>query len=110
MAIGSVDAAAIRSQECVIIIVASRLCVPSFAYPSCLATSPRKWTDELDKPELLEVKQKWDRQGLDVTYLLTQTARDPTLSLAFNYASLLLNNSYFLEGLVCLRSRSPYRT
>jgi len=46
------------------------------------------------------VKQKWDRTGLDVTYLLTQTARDPNLSVAFNYASLLLNNSYFLEGLV----------
>jgi hypothetical protein len=68
--------------------------------PSSLASGPKARANGLDKPELLEVKQKWDRQGLDVTYLLTQTAREPTLSLAFNYASLLLNNSYFLEGLV----------
>jgi Fe-Mn family superoxide dismutase len=33
--------------------------------------------------------------------LLTTASRDPQLSLAFNYASLLMNNSFFLEGLVC---------
>lgn len=35
-----------------------------------------------------------------MTDLLTTTSRDPQLSLAFNYASLLMNNSFFLEGLV----------
>jgi Fe-Mn family superoxide dismutase len=55
------------------------------------------------------VKQKWDRTGLDVTYLLTQTARDPSLAVAFNYASLLLNNSYFLEGLVSSILGSDWR-
>lgn len=34
-----------------------------------------------------------------MTDLLSFTARDPSLSLAFNYASLLINNSYFLEGI-----------
>lgn len=34
-----------------------------------------------------------------MTDLLSFTAREPTLSLAFNYASLLTNNSYFLEGM-----------
>lgn len=38
-----------------------------------------------------------------MTDLLSVTARDPSLSLAFKYASLLLNNSYFLEGLVSPR-------
>jgi Fe-Mn family superoxide dismutase len=32
--------------------------------------------------------------------LLTTSSRDPQLALAFNYASLLMNNSFFLEGLV----------
>jgi Fe-Mn family superoxide dismutase len=35
-----------------------------------------------------------------MTDLLSFLARDPSLSLAFNYASLLLNTSFFLEGLV----------
>jgi hypothetical protein len=48
----------------------------------------------------VETRQKWDKSGLDMTDLLSVTARDPQLSLAFKYASLLLNNSYFLEGLV----------
>lgn len=34
-----------------------------------------------------------------MTDLLALSAREPSLALAFNYASLLLNNSYFLEGL-----------
>jgi hypothetical protein len=54
----------------------------------------------VDNPTLAPVKQKWESSGLDVTHLLTFTAREPSLSLAFNYASLLLNNSFFLEGLV----------
>ncbi|KAJ9095383.1 hypothetical protein QFC19_007628 [Naganishia cerealis] len=37
---------------------------------------------------------------LSMTDLLSFLARDPTLSLPFNYASLLLNTSFFLEGLV----------
>ncbi|KAJ9100639.1 hypothetical protein QFC21_003683 [Naganishia friedmannii] len=37
---------------------------------------------------------------LSMTDLLSFLSRDPTLSLAFNYASLLLNTSFFLEGLV----------
>ncbi|KAK1923778.1 hypothetical protein DB88DRAFT_492420 [Papiliotrema laurentii] len=61
------------------------------------------WTrlqDEIrNNPSLLEVKQKWDRTGLDMTYLLSQSAKDPQMTIAFNYASLLLNNSYFLEGI-----------
>jgi Fe-Mn family superoxide dismutase len=51
------------------------------------------------------VKQKWDQSGLDMTNLLAVTAKDPALTLAFNYASALINNSYFLEGIV----RPPYR-
>jgi Fe-Mn family superoxide dismutase len=35
-----------------------------------------------------------------MTDLLSFLSRDPSLSLAFNYASLLLNTSFFLEGLV----------
>lgn len=34
-----------------------------------------------------------------MTDLLALSAREPSLALAFNYASLLLNNSYFLEAL-----------
>ncbi|RSH93534.1 hypothetical protein EHS25_007892 [Saitozyma podzolica] len=52
-----------------------------------------------NNPALLPVKQKWESAGLDMTHLLTYAAREPSLSLAFNYASLLLNNSFFLEGL-----------
>lgn len=53
-----------------------------------------------DNPRLAEIKQKWDRSGLDMADLLTTSSRDPQLALAFNYASLLMNNSFFLEGLV----------
>lgn len=35
-----------------------------------------------------------------MTDLLSFLSRDPSLSLAFNYASLILNTSFFLEGLV----------
>ena len=68
-----------------------------------------------DNPKLAETKQKWDRSGLDMTDLLTTTSRDPQLSLAFNYASLLMNNSFFLEGLVRatgsrMESRAKSRT
>lgn len=59
-----------------------------------------------DNPRLAEIKQKWDRSGLDMADLLTTSSRDPQLSLAFNYASLLMNNSFFLEGLVCLASKA----
>ena len=54
-----------------------------------------------DNPALADVKQKWDKDGLDIVHLLDKSDRDPALGLAFNYASLLLNNSYFLEGMVC---------
>jgi hypothetical protein len=63
----------------------------------------RRWDCEVlivDNPRLAEIKQKWDRSGLDMADLLTTSSRDPQLSLAFNYASLLMNNSFFLEGLV----------
>lgn len=60
-----------------------------------------------DNPSLLEVKQKWDRTGLDMTYLLSQSAKDPQMTIAFNYASLLLNNSYFLEGIVRVHLLGP---
>ncbi|KAL7424924.1 hypothetical protein Q5752_000611 [Cryptotrichosporon argae] len=50
-------------------------------------------------PKLAPVKQKWDTHGIDVTELLSLTAREPALARAFNYAALLLNNSYFLEGI-----------
>lgn len=56
--------------------------------------------EDIDNPALLDVKQKWDKDGLDIVDLLDKTARDPALGLAFNYASLLLNNSFFLEGMV----------
>ena len=56
-------------------------------------------THTADNPGLLDIKQKWDRTGLDMTDLLAHSARDPSLTMAFNYASLLLNNSFFLESL-----------
>jgi len=46
------------------------------------------------------MKIKWDNDKLDMTDLLSFTAREPSLALAFNYASSLINNSYFLEGIV----------
>jgi Fe-Mn family superoxide dismutase len=46
------------------------------------------------------VKQKWDRSGLDITHLLTHAAREPELTLVFNWAAQLLNNSYFMETMV----------
>lgn len=52
-----------------------------------------------DNPGLTSIRQKWDNDRLDMTDLLSFTAREPTLSLAFNYASQLINNSYFLEGM-----------
>lgn len=51
--------------------------------------------------EYLSHQQSTHRSGaLSMTDLLSFLARDPSLSLAFNYASLLLNTSFFLEGLV----------
>ncbi|WVQ79431.1 hypothetical protein IAT38_001529 [Cryptococcus sp. DSM 104549] len=52
-----------------------------------------------NNPALVETKQKWDRSGLDMTALISSTARDRSLGLAYNYGALLLNNSYFLEAL-----------
>jgi Fe-Mn family superoxide dismutase len=46
------------------------------------------------------MKIKWDNDKLDITDFLSFTAREPSLALAFNYASSLINNSYFLEGIV----------
>lgn len=66
------------------------------------SVDPESSADEPDNPELFEIKQKWDRTGLDISYLLSQTAKDSKSVVAFNYGSLLLNNSYFLEGLVRL--------
>ena len=65
-----------------------------------VACKARLGADSQDNPALLDVKQKWDKDGLDIVHLLDKTARDPSLGLAFNYASLLLNNSFFLEGMV----------
>ncbi|WOO77670.1 Putative 37S ribosomal protein S26B, mitochondrial [Vanrija pseudolonga] len=50
-------------------------------------------------PRLAPIRLKWDNDRFDVAELLAFSAREPSLSLAFNYASLLVNNSYFLEGL-----------
>ncbi|CAK9780365.1 hypothetical protein CC85DRAFT_287896 [Cutaneotrichosporon oleaginosum] len=52
-----------------------------------------------NNPGLSPIKLKWDNDKLHMTDLLALSAREPSLALAFNYASLLLNNSYFLEGL-----------
>ncbi|OWZ64461.1 hypothetical protein C365_03583 [Cryptococcus neoformans Bt85] len=52
-----------------------------------------------NNPGLVEVKQKWDRSGLDITDLLSTTAKDRSLGLAYNYGALLANNSFFLESL-----------
>lgn len=68
----------------------------------------RSWfTDHQANPGLAAVKQKWERSGLDIAHLLTVAARDPALGLAFNYGSLLLNNSFFLEGIVSLCGLIP---
>lgn len=50
--------------------------------------------------EYLAHQQSLHKGTLSMTDLLSFLARDPSLSLAFNYASLLLNTSFFLEGLV----------
>ncbi|KAK4684209.1 superoxide dismutase, Fe-Mn family, partial [Tremellales sp. Uapishka_1] len=50
-------------------------------------------------PDLMAVREKWDKSSVNVLDLLTESAREPSQTLAFNYASLLLNNSFFLEGL-----------
>nr|ODN95468.1 hypothetical protein L204_04008 [Cryptococcus depauperatus CBS 7855] len=55
-----------------------------------------------NNPGLLEIKQKWDRNGLDIADLLDTTARDKSLGLAFNYGSLLANNSFFLESIASI--------
>ncbi|BEJ14196.1 hypothetical protein CspHIS471_0313700 [Cutaneotrichosporon sp. HIS471] len=52
-----------------------------------------------NNPGLAPIKLKWDNDKLHMTDLLALSAREPSLALAFNYAALLLNNSYFLEGL-----------
>ncbi|WWC93060.1 uncharacterized protein L201_008024 [Kwoniella dendrophila CBS 6074] len=59
-----------------------------------------------NNPALTETKQKWDKYGLDMTDLLSSTARDKDLTLAYNYAALLLNNSFFLEGLTADNNQS----
>jgi hypothetical protein len=40
---------------------------------------------------------------VDIVTLLSETARDPSCSVAFNSASLILNTSFFLEKLVGTR-------
>lgn len=55
-----------------------------------------------NNPALAPIRLKWDNDRLDMTELLAFTAREANLALAFNYASLLLNNSYFLESIVSL--------
>lgn len=62
-------------------------------------------TDSVANPLLEQYKAKWDSGKFDIVEVISATAREPQLALAFNYASLLLNNSYFLEGLV----RCPYK-
>ncbi|ORX37952.1 hypothetical protein BD324DRAFT_623938 [Kockovaella imperatae] len=52
-----------------------------------------------NNPELLEVKQKWDKSGLDMTYMVSQTAKNQSTALAYNWSALLLNNSFFLENI-----------
>ena len=39
---------------------------------------------------------------MDITYVVSQTAKEASLTLAYNWAALLLNNSYFLETIVSL--------
>ncbi|WVR08256.1 hypothetical protein IAU60_005303 [Kwoniella sp. DSM 27419] len=62
-----------------------------------------------NNPALLETKQKWDKYGLDMTDLISSTARDTQTTLAYNYAALLLNNSFFLEGLTAETPREAPR-
>ena len=60
-------------------------------------------TDALDNPALLAQRQKWnfsESSGFKIHQLIAASAKSPATSLAFNYASLVLNNSFFLEGLV----------
>lgn len=52
-----------------------------------------------DQPDL-EAWMNTQGSTFDIASLITYTARDPKLSLAYNYATLILNNSYFLEGIV----------
>ncbi|ODO00666.1 hypothetical protein L198_02989 [Cryptococcus wingfieldii CBS 7118] len=52
-----------------------------------------------NNPALAETKQKWDTKGLDIVDLLGVSARDKSLSLTYNYAALLANNSFFLDTL-----------
>jgi superoxide dismutase, Fe-Mn family len=65
-----------------------------------IVSLPSTDVDITDNPNLQPIKTKWEEKGVDVVSVLVHTAKEPSLSLAYNYASLLLNNSFFLESLV----------
>ncbi|GAA5889743.1 hypothetical protein JCM16303_005364 [Sporobolomyces ruberrimus] len=69
-----------------------------FLSPNALKTIAIDWQQGvLDR--LNELVRNTDAENLSVLQTLKQTATDPTKTLAFNYASEALNNSFFLSTL-----------
>jgi hypothetical protein len=64
-----------------------------------------RWSEQryvflADQPAIAAELHANHRKGLDITRLISFLSREPSLALAFNYASLILNTTFFLEGLV----------
>ncbi|GAA5894370.1 uncharacterized protein JCM6883_003802 [Sporobolomyces salmoneus] len=72
--------------------------LPEFLSPNALKTVAVDWQQGvLDR--LNDLVRNTDAENLSVLQTLKQTATDPSKTLAFNYASEALNNSFFLSTL-----------
>ncbi|GAA6020235.1 hypothetical protein JCM11491_003858 [Sporobolomyces phaffii] len=72
--------------------------LPGFLSPAALKTVAVDWQQGvLDR--LTDLVRNTDADNLSVLQTLKQTATDPSKTLAFNYASEALNNSFFLSTL-----------
>ncbi|GAA5986022.1 hypothetical protein JCM5350_005500 [Sporobolomyces pararoseus] len=72
--------------------------IPGFLSPNALKTVAVDWQQGvLDR--LNDLVRNTEEENLSVLQTLKQTATDPSKTLAFNYASEALNNSFFLSTL-----------
>ncbi|GAA5875714.1 hypothetical protein JCM5296_005593 [Sporobolomyces johnsonii] len=72
--------------------------IPGFLSPNALKTVAVDWQNGvLDR--LNQLVKGTEAENLSVLQTLKQTAQDPAKTLAFNYASEALNNSFFLSTL-----------
>ncbi len=70
-------------------------------------TSLTRHLAPVDQPAISAYVATHPRDAGSMTKLVSFLAREPSLALAFNYASLILNTSYFLENLVsCVTHRT----